>query len=145
MFKNLPLFIGLRYTRSKRREGFVSFISGFSLCAMALGVMALIVVLSVMNGFDREIKNRLLRVVPHITVVRAQGFSADDINTLRPQIMADANIRSVVPMVQSFAMLSHEAEQSGVMLQGVDPRWATLDMQEGSARCLALINHSVAD
>ncbi|MDG1814395.1 MAG: lipoprotein-releasing ABC transporter permease subunit [Porticoccaceae bacterium] len=128
MFKNLPLFIGLRYTRSKRREGFVSFISGFSLCAMALGVMALIVVLSVMNGFDREIKNRLLRVVPHITVVRAQGFSADDIDTLRPQIMAHTNIRSVVPMVQSFAMLSHEAEQSGVMLQGVDPQWATLDM-----------------
>ena len=56
MFKNLPLFIGLRYTRSKRREGFVSFISGFSLFAMALGVMALILVLSVMNGFDREIK-----------------------------------------------------------------------------------------
>jgi lipoprotein-releasing system permease protein len=128
MFKNLPLFIGLRYTRSKRREGFVSFISGFSLCAMALGVMALIVVLSVMNGFDREIKNRLLRVVPHITVVRAQGFSVDEIDTLRPQIMADANIRSVVPMVQSFAMLSHEVEQSGVMLQGVDPQWATLDM-----------------
>ncbi len=128
MFKNLPLFIGLRYTRSKRREGFVSFISGFSLCAMALGVMALIVVLSVMNGFDREIKNRLLRVVPHITVVRAQGFGADDIDILRPQIMADANIRSVVPMVQSFAMLSHEAEQSGVMLQGVDPQWATLDL-----------------
>lgn len=95
---------------------------------MALGVMALIVVLSVMNGFDREIKNRLLRVVPHITVVRAQGFSADDIDTLRPQIMAHTNIRSVVPMVQSFAMLSHEAEQSGVMLQGVDPQWATLDM-----------------
>ena len=109
MFKNLPLFIGLRYTRSKRREGFVSFISGFSLCAMALGVMALIVVLSVMNGFDREIKNRLLRVVPHITVVRAQGFSVDEIDTLRPQIMADANILLLLPMVQSFAMLSHVA------------------------------------
>jgi len=128
MFKNLPLFIGLRYTRSKRREGFVSFISGFSLCAMALGVMALIVVLSVMNGFDREIKNRLLRVVPHITVVRPQGFSAEGIASLKPQIMADANVRSVVPVVQSFAMLSHETEQSGVMLQGVDHQWATLDL-----------------
>ena len=73
MFKNLPLFIGLRYTRSKRREGFVSFISGFSLFAMALGVMALIVVLSIMNGFDREIKSRLLMVVPHITGTSAQG------------------------------------------------------------------------
>tara|TARA_B110000914_G_scaffold40939_1_gene34404 strand:+ start:2140 stop:3564 length:1425 start_codon:yes stop_codon:yes gene_type:complete len=126
MLKNLPLFIGLRYTRSKRREGFVSFISGFSLCAMALGVMALIVVLSVMNGFDREIKNRLLRVVPHITVARPQGFSADDIATLSPKIMADTNIRAVVPMVQSFAMLSQGAEQSGVMLQGIDPEWPTL-------------------
>ena len=109
MLQNLPVFIGLRYTRSKRREGFVSFISGFSLCAMALGVMALILVLSVMNGFDREIKSRLLRVVPHITVARAQGFDGDEIATLRPQIMADSNVRAVVPMVQSFAMLSHEA------------------------------------
>lgn len=93
---------------------------------MALGVMALILVLSVMNGFDREIKNRLLRVVPHITVARAQGFDGDEIAALRPQIMADSNVRAVVPMVQSFAMLSHEAEQSGVMLQGVDPQWETL-------------------
>lgn len=128
MLKNLPLFIGLRYTRSKRREGFVSFISGFSLCAMALGVMALILVLSVMNGFDREIKNRLLRVVPHITVARPQGFSGDELAALTPQIMADSNIRSAVPMVQSFVMLSHEAEQSGVMLQGIDPSWPTVEL-----------------
>ena len=73
MLTNLPLFIGLRYMRSKRRDGFVSFISLFSLAAMALGVMALIVVLSVMNGFDREIKMRLLRVVPHISVTSPEG------------------------------------------------------------------------
>ena len=78
MLSNLPLFIGLRYTRSKRSEGFVSFISGFSLCAMALGVTALIVVLSVMNGFDREIKSRLLKVVPHITVTSRQGLISAD-------------------------------------------------------------------
>ena len=84
MFNNLPLFIGLRYTRSKRREGFVSFISGFSLFAMALGVMALIVVLSVMNGFDAEIKQRLLRVVPHITAESPEPISVQQIHDLEP-------------------------------------------------------------
>ena len=127
MTKNLPLFVGLRYTRSKRREGFVSFISGFSLCAMALGVMALIVVLSVMNGFDREIKNRLLLVVPHVTVSHPEGFNVAEIASLTSQIMADSNILAVVPMVQSFVMLSYDAEKIGVMLQGIDPQWSTVE------------------
>ena len=127
MTKNLPLFVGLRYTRSKRREGFVSFISGFSLCAMALGVMALIVVLSVMNGFDREIKNRLLLVVPHATVSRPEGFNVAEIANLTSQIMADSNILAVVPMVQSFVMLSYDTEKIGVMLQGIDPQWSTVE------------------
>jgi lipoprotein-releasing system permease protein len=127
MTKNLPLFVGLRYTRSKRSEGFVSFISGFSLCAMALGVMALIVVLSVMNGFDREIKNRLLLVVPHVTVSHPEGFSAGEVASLTTQIMTDPNILAVVPMVQSFVMLSYDAEKIGVMLQGIDPRWSTVE------------------
>ena len=85
-----------------------------------------------MNGFDREIKNRLLRVVPHITVARPQGFSADDIATLSPKIMADVNIRAVVPMVQSFAMLSQGAEQTGVMLQGIDPQLADAGDAQGT-------------
>ena len=127
MTKNLPLFVGLRYTRSKRREGFVSFISGFSLCAMALGVMALIVVLSVMNGFDREIKDRLLLVVPHATVSRPEGFNVAEIANLTSQIMADSNILAVVPMVQSFVMLSYDTEKIGVMLQGIDPQWSTVE------------------
>ena len=127
MTKNLPLFVGLRYTRSKRREGFVSFISGFSLCAMALGVMALIVVLSVMNGFDREIKNRLLLVVPHATVSHPEGFNVAEIANLTSQIMADSNILAVVPMVQSFVMLSYDTEKIGVMLQGIDPQWSTVE------------------
>ena len=93
---------------------------------MALGVMALIVVLSVMNGFDREIKDRLLRVVPHITVVRPEGFSGEDIASVKSQIMADTTVLSVVPVVQSFAMLSADAEQAGVLLQGIDPQWPTL-------------------
>jgi len=124
MLSNLPLFIGLRYTRSKRSEGFVSFISGFSLCAMALGVTALIVVLSVMNGFDREIKSRLLKVVPHITVTSRQGMDQAQIADFQSQLIdsADQQVLSVVPMLQSFVMISHGDQQTGVVLQGIDPQ-----------------------
>ena len=129
MFKNLPLFIGLRYTRSKRREGFVSFISGFSLFAMALGVMALIVVLSVMNGFDAEIKQRLLRVVPHITAVTPEPISAQQIAHLERHLSAnDSEVAAVVPMVQSYAMLSNAGQQAGVMVQGIDASWPTVQL-----------------
>ena len=65
MFKPLPLFLGLRYSRSRRRNGFIAFISASSLIGIALGVMALILGLSAMNGFERELKNRVLSVVPH--------------------------------------------------------------------------------
>lgn len=123
MLSNLPLFIGLRYTRSKRSEGFVSFISGFSLCAMALGVTALIVVLSVMNGFDREIKSRLLKVVPHITLTSPQGFNPSQIADLQSQFSGpDQSVVSVVPILQSFVMASHNEQQTGVVLQGIDPQ-----------------------
>ena len=129
MFKNLPLFIGLRYTRSKRREGFVSFISGFSVFAMALGVIALIVVLSVMNGFDGEIKQRLLRVVPHITGVGPEPVSAAQIAEFEQRLLRDeSNVAAVVPMVQTYAMLSYQSEQAGVMVQGIDSSWPTADL-----------------
>ena len=125
MLTNLPLFIGLRYMRSKRRDGFVSFISVFSLAAMALGVMALIVVLSVMNGFDREIKMRLLKVVPHVTVTSRQGLTASEIQQLERELQADTGqqqtVVSVVPMLQSFVMASKADHQTGLVLQGLDP------------------------
>ena len=130
MLTNLPLFIGLRYMRSKRRDSFVSFISLFSLAAMALGVTALIVVLSVMNGFDREIKMRLLRVVPHVTVTSPQGLNMTQINQLEAELKAGADnapvqVLSVVPMLQSFVMGSSKGNQTGLVLQGIDPESRT--------------------
>ena len=127
MLKNLPFFIGYRYTRSKRREGFVSFISGFSVAAMALGVMALIVVLSVMNGFDKEIKQRLLRIIPHATVAGHPSFTSDQLTEIRQQVIArgDTGVTAVVPMVQGFVMLSKDVNQVGVNLQGLDEAWPT--------------------
>ena len=130
MLTNLPLFIGLRYMRSKRRDSFVSFISLFSLAAMAIGVMALIVVLSVMNGFDREIKMRLLRVVPHVTLTSPQGLDIAQINRLEAELKAGSDnapvqVLSVVPMLQSFVMGSSKGNQAGLVLQGIDPESRT--------------------
>jgi lipoprotein-releasing system permease protein len=74
MFRPLAMFIGLRYTRAKRRNHFISFISLMSMLGIALGIIVLITVLSVMNGFDREIKSRVFGMVPPITVSSTVGL-----------------------------------------------------------------------
>ena len=132
MIKTLPIFIGLRYLRSKRREKFVSFVSGFSLCAMALGVAALIIVLSVMNGFDQEIKSRLLKVVPHVSVVKSDGFSPDQLKNIKAKIMNDAEVYDLIPLVESFIMLSSKDRKLGVNLRGVHPSWSTTELLKES-------------
>ncbi len=68
MLNHIPLLVGLRYLRARRRNHFISFISGVSMIGLTLGVMVLIIVLSVMNGFDRELRNRILGMVPHATL-----------------------------------------------------------------------------
>ena len=73
MFRPLSFYIGLRYTAAKRRNHFISFISLTSMIGLMLGVAVLIIVLSVMNGFDRELKQRILGMVPHATIQGASG------------------------------------------------------------------------
>ena len=72
MFRPLAIFIGARYTRAKRRNHFISFISLTSMIGLALGVLAMIVVLSVMNGFQKEMSSRILGMVPHATLAADQ-------------------------------------------------------------------------
>ncbi len=115
----LPFFIGLRYTRAKRRNQFISFVSGFSLLGMALGTLALIVVMSVMNGFDREIKQRLLQVVPHIEVFNELGVQ--DWITLREGLVDVPQVTAVAPYVQGDVMASFERGVQGVQMRGLDP------------------------
>ncbi|MAZ88091.1 MAG: lipoprotein-releasing system transmembrane subunit LolC [Cellvibrionaceae bacterium] len=117
----LPLsaYIGLRYTRAKRRNQFISFVSGFSLLGMALGTLALIVVMSVMNGFDREIKQRLLQVIPHIEIYSDDGLS--DWSDLRRQIEADRQVIAAAPYINGDAMISFERGVQGVQLRGLMP------------------------
>ena len=123
MTTRLAFFIGLRYSFSGRRDGFASFISLFSFLAMSLGVMALIVVLSVMNGFDREIKSRLLEVIPHATVAHPQG-----VEDWRKLALSMHNLPlqngvklALTPYIEDVAMLSSGASFQGISLQGVLP------------------------
>jgi lipoprotein-releasing system permease protein len=124
MKSNLPLYIGIRYALSKRKEGFLSFISGFSFCAMALGVMTLIIVLSVMNGFDREIKQRLLNVIPHITLKHNNSISPEQVEQISQRLTAEEpRITAAIPILESYAMLANSSRQQAVLLKGLDAAW----------------------
>lgn len=112
-----PIFIGLRYTRAKRRNQFISFVSGFSLLGMMLGTIALIVVMSVMNGFDGEIKQRLLQVVPHSELYSDAGVS--DWQTLKQAVEGYKQVTAVAPYVNGDAMISYKSGIHGVQLRGL--------------------------
>jgi lipoprotein-releasing system permease protein len=121
MFTPLPIAIGLRYTRAKRRNHFISFISMVSILGLALGVAALITVLSVMNGFETEVRERILGMASHATVQRFDG-SMSEWRTLATQTEAsDARILAVAPYVAGEAMASHSGQMTGVLVRGVDP------------------------
>ncbi len=120
MFRPLPVFIGLRYTRARRRNHFVSFISLSSMLGLMLGVAVLIIVLSVMNGFDRELRTRILGMVPHATV-SAYGDSVRDWPELAAQIRDDAAIAGVAPFVYLQAMMTRGSSVYGALVYGIDP------------------------
>ncbi|WP_039917647.1 lipoprotein-releasing ABC transporter permease subunit [Cellvibrio mixtus] len=119
MLKNIPLYIGLRYTRAKRRNQFISFISAFSLIGMALGVMALIIVLSVMNGFDREMKGRILNVIPHGFIDQQPMVS--DWQALATKVNAQPGVVASAPYIQSSAMVTYDGGVEAIELHGIDP------------------------
>jgi len=117
---NLPLFIGLRYTRAKRKNHFISFISMISMAGISIGVMTVIVVISVMNGFDKELKERMLGSVSHATV---SSYGNEYIQGWKGAIKLAENTEGVIsasPFVSSEAMLQG-LRTTGALLQGIDP------------------------
>ena len=114
------LFIGLRYTRAKRRNHFISFISLISMLGMGLGVMALIVVLSVMNGFQKEIRARMLGASPHLEVV-ADGGRMENWQPILAAVSQHPQVTASAPYVSGQGMLSFGQSVQGVMVRGIDP------------------------
>ncbi|MFT3803280.1 MAG: lipoprotein-releasing ABC transporter permease subunit [Burkholderiaceae bacterium] len=117
-------FIGLRYTRagkrSGRRNGFISFISMLSMAGIALGVAALITVLSVMNGFQKEVRDRMLGVLSHIEVLAGRQPLIDWQSVLR-QAKVNPRVVDGAPYVSGQAMLTHEDSVKGVIVRGIEP------------------------
>jgi len=120
MFNSTSIHIGLRYARAKRRHQFISFVSIFSFLGMALGTLALIVVLSVMNGFDKEIKERILTVVPHGFI--DQQPSTKNWEQLSEQVTQHPRVLAAAPYISEFVMLSSSSNVLGVELQAILPK-----------------------
>ena len=120
MFRPLELYIGLRYLRARRASRFVSFISLASLLGVAVGVAALIVVLSVMNGFEQELRGRLLNLTSH-AVVTAPGGRLRGWEPVLEQIENTPGVAGAAPFVEVQAMLAHEGLLKGTILRGIDP------------------------
>ena len=121
MFKPLELFIALRYTRAKRRNHFISFISLTSMLGIALGVMALITVMSVMNGFSTEVRNRILGVVAHATITGAGNEGLRDWRTLAGMLGRYPQVVGLAPYVHVQGMLANGSEVSGTLIRGILP------------------------
>lgn len=120
MFRPLELFVGLRYTHSRRRTHFISFISMTSMLGIALGVTALITVLSVMNGFEKELRDRILGMASHATVTTYEG-RLSDWRALSQILKGESSILAMAPYVQGESMLSQGKRVSGALIRGVLP------------------------
>lgn len=121
---NFELMVGLRYVRAKRRNrsggGFVSFISFVSMAGIALGVAALIVVLSVMNGFQRELRSRILGVASHAQIIAYNG-DLSNWQAYAELAKQRKDVKAIAPFVQAQSMLSYEEGVRGAIVRGIDP------------------------
>ncbi|MCQ8117457.1 lipoprotein-releasing ABC transporter permease subunit [Methylomonas rosea] len=122
MFKPLILYIGLRYTRAKKRTQFISFITLTSVLGIALGVTALITVLSVMNGFEAELRERILGMTAHSTITGRFG-QLDDWQALDQRTRSMQHVEGAAPFIHGQVMVNADRQVSGTLLQGVLPEY----------------------
>lgn len=121
MFKPLELFVGLRYIRAKRRNQFISFISFSSMAGIALGVTALITVLSVMNGFITELRERILGMASHVTVSGYEGELKDWRSVADQVLKSQPRVVGLAPYIRAEGMLTYGQDVSGTIIRGVLP------------------------
>ena len=134
------LALGWRYTRAgraTRRNGFISFISGVSMLGIALGVAALIVVLSVMNGFQKEVRDRMLSVVSHIEIFAPGGAALSDVARTLAEVKRNPEVVGAAPFVAAQALLARGEDMKGALVRGIDPAL------EGEVTDLAATNPAV--
>ena len=118
------LILGWRYTRAgrtTRRNGFISFISGVSMLGIALGVAALIIVLSVMNGFQKEVRDRMLGVVSHIEILGADGNALPDLDRTLSEAGQNPQVIGAAPFVAAQGLLARGEDMKATLVRGIDP------------------------
>ncbi len=119
------LQLGWRYTRAgraTRRNGFISFISGVSMLGIALGVAALIIVLSVMNGFQKEVRDRMLGVVSHIELLSRDGQALPDIDQIIATARRNPEVIGAAPFISAQALLARGEDMKGTIVRGIEPK-----------------------
>ena len=121
MFQPKELFIGLRYIRAKRKSHFVSFIAFISIAGVALGVFALIVVLSVMNGFGNELRDRTLSMTSHATISGYDGY-VRDWSVVLEKAIKNKEVVAAAPYIRKEVMLSNGRRVSGSLVRGILPK-----------------------
>lgn len=134
------LALGWRYTRAgraTRRNGFISFISGVSMLGIALGVAALIIVLSVMNGFQKEVRDRMLSVVSHIEIFAPNGQALQDVDATLRQAKQHPEVIGAAPFVAAQGLIARGEDMKGAIVRGIDPA------REGEVTDLAATNADV--
>ena len=147
MFQSVSFFIGLRYSRSRSRTGFISFITFFSIAGILLGVASLITVVSVMNGFEYQLKTRILGLVPQVVVHSKQaGFTHWP--EQRKQFLKLKHVKDVTPILTNEALVQSASSIRGVLLQGIIPRFESHNilnkhMVEGSLSSLSSSSYHV--
>lgn len=120
MLNSLSLFLGWRYVRSRQQHGFASFISASSTIGIALGVMVLIVALSAMNGFERELAQRLLSIVPHAEII-AVDQPINDWQASVEQIERNSDVIAAAPLIKMTGLLQKGSQLKALEIRGVDP------------------------
>jgi lipoprotein-releasing system permease protein len=119
------LALGWGYTRAgraTRRNGFISFISGVSMLGISLGVAALIIVLSVMNGFQKEVRDRMLGVVSHVEIYGPGGGALPDVNRTLAEVRKNPEVIGAAPFVGAQSLLARGEDMRGTMVRGIDPK-----------------------
>ncbi|WP_446811779.1 lipoprotein-releasing ABC transporter permease subunit [Methylomonas sp. 2BW1-5-20] len=142
MFKPLILYIGLRYTRAKKRTQFISFITLTSVLGIALGVTALITVLSVMNGFEAELRERILGMTAHSTITGRFG-QLDDWQALEQRTKNMPHVEGAAPFIHGQVMINADRQVSGTLLQGVLPEYEAKVSEVASKMMFGSLNDLV--
>ena len=120
MFSKFERLTAWRYLRAKRKEGFISVITGFAFTGIALGVATLIIVMSVMNGFKAELLNRILGINGHISIVASAGFPFNNYKQAVSALESIEGIDLALPLIEKQLLVSSQHGAEGAMVRGID-------------------------